>query len=289
MSEAMRVAMLGTGIMGSGMVRSMRREGIEVAVWNRHPENAAPLKDSGARVCDDAADAVREADAVITMVRDADAVLDVMMPLADELPDGCVWLQMSTIGLEGTERVRSLAADHGLTVLDAPVLGTKAPAESGKLVVVVSGDRSLEKDVAPVLEAVGSRSMWVGDEPGPATALKLVVNSWVASLNVATAQAVALARGLDLDPTLFLDAIEGGASDSAFAHAKGELMLSGEFAPSFAVDSVAKDVELMRDAAEGAGVATSFLDELLTLYRRSAEQGHADEDMAAVIAAFGTD
>jgi 3-hydroxyisobutyrate dehydrogenase len=128
--------------------------------------------------------------------------------------------------------------------------------------------------------------MWVGDEPGPATALKLVVNSWVASINVATAQAVALARGLDLDPRLFLEAIEGGASDSAFAHAKAELMLSEEFPPSFAVDSVAKDVTLMRAAAQQSGVETALLDELLGLYQRAADKGHADDDMAAVIAAF---
>ena len=282
----MRVGMLGTGIMGSGMTRSLRRAGLDVDVWNRHPESAAPLEESGARVREDAADAVREADVVVTMVRDADAVLDVMQPLAGDVPDGCVWLQMSTIGLDGTDRVAAFAREHGLAVLDAPVLGTKAPAESGNLVVVVSGDRSLEARVAPVLEAVGSRSMWVGDEPGPATALKLAVNSWVASLNAATAQAVALTRGLGLDPQLFLDAIKGGASDSAFAHAKGELMLSGEFPASFAVGSVAKDVQLMREAAGRAGTDTALLDQLLELYRRAAERGHADDDMAAVIAAF---
>ena len=282
----MRVGLLGTGIMGSGMARSMRRAGLDVDVWNRHPETAAPLQESGARVCEKAADAVRQADAVITMVRDATAVLDVMGPLADDVPDDCVWLQMSTVGLDGTERIVALAREHGLALLDAPVLGTKAPAESGKLVVVVSGDRALEPRVAPVLDAVGSRTMWVGDEPGPGTALKLTVNSWVASLNAATAQAVAMARGLGLDPQLFLDAIKGGASDSAFAHAKGELMLAGEFPASFAVDSVAKDVQLMHEAAARAGVETALLDQLLELYRRAAERGHAGDDMAAVVAAF---
>lgn len=278
--------MLGAGIMGSGMSRSLRREGLEVSVWNRHPEGAAPLRESGAVVYAEAADAVGGADAVITMVRDADAVLEVMAPLAHALPDGCVWLQMSTIGLAGTERVAAFARDHDLTVLDAPVLGTKGPAESGKLVVVVSGDRACEARVAPVLDAIGARTMWVGDDPGPATALKLVVNSWVAAINVAAAQAVALANGLGVDPRLFLEAIKGGASDSAFAHAKVELMLAGDFTASFAVDSVAKDVDLMRTAAEAAGVETTLLDQLLDLYRRAADEGHADHDMAAVVAAF---
>jgi 3-hydroxyisobutyrate dehydrogenase len=153
---------------------------------------------------------------------------------------------------------------------------------------VVSGDRTAEPRVRPVLDAVGARTMWVGDEPGPATAVKLVVNSWVASINVATAQAVALARGFGLDPSLFLEAIEGGASDSAFAHAKGQMMIAGEYPPSFAVDSVAKDVALMRDAAGRVGVDTGLLDELLDLYQRAARSGHADDDMAAVVAAFGS-
>jgi 3-hydroxyisobutyrate dehydrogenase len=281
-----KVAMLGTGIMGSGMTRSLQRAGLEVDVWNRHPESAAALEESGARVCSDAADAVREADVAVTMVRDADAVLEVMEPLADHLPTDCVWLQMSTIGQDGTARVARFAGEHGLTVLDAPVLGTKAPAESGKLVVVVSGDRSSEPRVRPVLDAVGARTMWVGDEPGPATALKLVVNSWVASINVATAQAVALARGLGLDPHLFLDAIEGGASDSAFAHAKGEMMIAGDYPASFAVDSVAKDVALIGDAGRSVGVDPRLLDVLLALYQEAAQGGHADEDMAAVISSF---
>ena len=280
--------MLGTGIMGSGMTRSLRRAGLEVDVWNRHPESAAALEESGARVCSEAADAVREADVVVTMVRDADAVLEVMEPIADRLPAECVWLQMSTIGQDGTARVTRFADERGLTVLDAPVLGTKAPAENGKLIVVVSGDRAAEQRVRPVLDAVGARTMWVGDEPGPATALKLVVNSWVASINVATAQAVALARGFGLDPGLFLEAIEGGASDSAFAHAKGQMMIAEEYPPSFAVDSVAKDVALMRDAAGRVGVDTGLLDQLLDLYQRAARSGHADDDMAAVVAAFGS-
>lgn len=282
----MRVAMLGTGIMGSGMARSLRSADLEVNVWNRHPEGAAPLADCGARVFDSADDAVRDADAVVTMVRDADAVLEVMEPLAGELTEGAVWLQMSTIGPDGTARVAAFARERGLAFLDAPVLGTKAPAETGKLVVVVSGDRSLEQRVGPVLGALGSRTLWVGDEPGPASALKLVVNSWVASLNAATAQAVALGRGLGLDPGLFLEAIEGGPSDSAFAHMKGELMLSGDFPPSFAVDGVAKDVRLMREAAARAAVDTGLLDQLLALYQRASERGHGEDDMAAVVTSF---
>lgn len=276
-----RVAVLGTGIMGAAMARNLARSGLEVRAWNRTAARAEPLAADGIDVAGSAAEAVAGADAVVTMLQDADAVTGVMAPLLDGLADA-VWLQMSTIGLAGTAEAWALAESAGVAFLDAPVLGTRAPAEQGTLVVLAAGDPGLEQRARPVLDAVGSRTMWVADRPGPASALKLVVNSWVATINAGVAQAVGLASALDLDPELFLEAIGGGPTDTPYAHAKGALMMRGDYPTAFALDGVVKDVGLMHEAADPSGFDTTLLDALRTIYAAAAANGLGSADMAAV-------
>ena len=282
----MRVALLGTGTMGAGMARSLLRAGLEVAVWNRSADRAAPLADDGASVCATPVDAVRGADAVVTMLYDVDSVLDVVGGVVAEIGDA-VWVQSATIGLDGIRRVAAFAEEHGLRVLDAPVLGTRKPAEDGDLVVLVSGSPTLRDSAQPVFDAIGSRTMWVGDDLGDASALKLAANAWVASITAATAQSVALARALGLDPQLFLDAIAGAPVDSRYAHVKGAAMIAGTYEPAaFAVDGVAKDVALIQGAAAAAGVDTRLLEALAELYGDASRAGFGAADMGAVYVAF---
>ena len=119
----------------------MLREGLDVTVWNRSTEKAKPLADDGASVADSAAEAVAGADVIVTMLFDVESVASVMESAADHVRDGAVWVQTSTVGVEGTRRLVELAAAKGLDFLDVPVLGTKAPAENGKLVILASRRR----------------------------------------------------------------------------------------------------------------------------------------------------
>lgn len=280
----MRVTVLGTGIMGTGMVHSLLREGHEVTVWNRSPERARGLAGDGAQVGADPAAAVADAEAVVTILYDADAVIEVMTGL--ELPDGCVWLQCSTIGIDGTDRVAALAQDRGWMLLDAPVLGTRAPAEQGALVVLAAGSDEAVSAAGPVTDAIGAKVVRAGDAPGDGSRLKLVCNAWVGSINAALGQSIALADGLGLDPQLFLDAVEGGAVDAPYVHVKGAAMMDQDWTTSFAVDGVVKDVGLIRAAAVEAGTDPRLLDAVLALYEQASAAGHGDSDMAAVRTAF---
>jgi 3-hydroxyisobutyrate dehydrogenase len=259
-----------------------------VSVWNRTAERAAPLAADGARVAGSAAEAVEGAEAVLVMLFDADAVLAVLDEVADAAR-GSVILQTSTIGVEGARRLARFAEERGLEVLDAPVLGTKKPAEDGTLVGLVSGPPELRERARPVMEAYAGRILVVGDEVGGASALKLAVNSWVAGAAALTAQAIALTRGLGLDGRLFLEAIGGSPSDSPFAQLKGKAILAGDWSPSFAVDNVAKDLQLIAAAAEETGVATGLLDAVLAVYREASGSGHGQDDMAAVYTVFRAD
>lgn len=280
----MRVTVLGTGTMGAGMARSLLRAGHDVTVWNRTPERAAPLAADGARVADDPAAAVADAEAVLTILFDAGSVLDTMGGL--DLPEGCVWVQAATVGIEGTERVAALASERGWLLLDAPVLGTKGPAEQGALVVLAAGeDRALEA-ARPVTDAIGSRVVRAGTEPGRAARLKLACNAWVASLTAALGQSVALAEAMGLDPRLFLEAIEGGPVDAPYAHLKGDAMIAADWSPAFAVDGVAKDLGLIRDAARATSTDDTLLSAVLEMFERTSAAGHGADDMAAVRTAF---
>ena len=281
-----KVAVLGTGIMGAGMAQNLIKAGLDVTVWNRNPERARPLVDAGARAANDAAEAVAGADVVVTMLFDADATAEVMEWALPAVAPEAVWVQTGTVGLDGTARLAELAARHGVAFLDAPVLGTRQPAEQGTLTVLVGGPEALREKVAPVFDAVGSKTVWVGPEPGDGHRLKLVANSWVGMVMAGTAQAMALAEALGLDPQLFLDTIAGGPVDTAYSQAKGRAILAGEFPTSFSVTGVTKDAELIAAAMRGAGVDSGVMEAVREAFRRTADAGHGDEDMAAVVHAF---
>jgi 3-hydroxyisobutyrate dehydrogenase len=280
------VAVLGTGIMGAGMARSLLREGHQVTVWNRSTEKAQPLADDGARVADEAADAVADADVVITMLFDADAVAQTMEPVLPRFREGAVWVQSSTVGIEGTDRLAAMARDAGVDFLDAPMLGTKAPAENGQLVVLVSGPSSLREKVQPVFDAIGARTQWVSDRIGDASRLKLAVNAWIGVMVNGIAQSVALARGLGIDPQQFLDAVDGGAVNAPYVQLKGKAMIDGDYTPSFELDGVIKDTDLIHAALREAGVDGTLATAVRDRLGVASDDGHGEKDMAAVVHAY---
>jgi 3-hydroxyisobutyrate dehydrogenase len=288
-NTAIRVAVLGMGTMGAAMARSLLRARFEVTVWNRSPEKMRPLLDAGARGASDPADAVRDADIVLTMLFDVDAVLAVAAEFLPAARVGTIWMQSSTIGADGIRAVSAAAAASAtqIPVIDAPVLGTKDPAEHATLTVLASGEPAAIAALRPVFNAIGSRTIVVGGQPGAASDLKLVCNTWVASLTAGTAQAIILARDFGLEPTMFLDAITGSASDSPYAHIKGATILGGARAPQFALDGLLKDLRLARATAGHEGT-TAYLDALEHLYGTASADGHGGEDVAWVYDAIDT-
>jgi 3-hydroxyisobutyrate dehydrogenase len=281
------VAVLGTGTMGAGMVRSLRRAGLPVRMWNRDHAKARALTDTGAQACDSPAEAADGADVVLTMVFDVDAVDDVIRRAAPAA--GTVWLQASTVGVDGVQRTVETARELDLVLVDAPVLGTREPAEKGALVVLASGPEDARERVAPVCDAIGSTTLWLGPA-GAGSRLKLVCNSWVFMVTAGVAQAIAGARALGLDPRDFLAAIVGGPLDAPYVHVKSGLMLDGEFPPSFALSGAAKDARLIRAALAGAGVSDRLTAAVLETMDAAAERlpDPSGVDLAALIAGLGS-
>ena len=282
MAKKAKVALLGTGIMGAAMARNLLEAGMEVRAWNRSAEKAQGLAEDGATVAEDPAEAAHGADFLLTMLSDADVIEGVVgSGVLPALADGGVWLQMSTVGERGNKRLARLAAEGGVAYVDAPVLGTKAPAEQGQLVVLASGPEEVHERCESVFGAVGSKAVWLG-EAGEGSRLKLVVNNWIVGLLGVLAETVAFARATGVDPQKFLETIEGGPLGLPYAQMKGAMMIKGDFPTSFSAKLARKDAGLVLDAAEASGLDMVVASAVAARLDEAIEAGHGEDDMAAV-------
>ncbi|MFF9486467.1 NAD(P)-dependent oxidoreductase [Streptomyces sp. NPDC014676] len=284
MTEKLTVSVLGTGIMGAAMARSLLRAGHTVRAWNRTRAKAEPLAADGAHIAGTPAEAVESADVVLTMLYDGPATLETMRQAAPALRRGTVWAQSTTAGVEGVAELAGFAREHGLLFYDAPVLGTRQPAEAGQLTVLAAGPAEGRDRVTPVFDAVGARTVWTGEDGATAgaTRLKLVANSWVLAATTAAGEALALAKALDVAPDGFLDLIAGGPLDMGYLHAKAGMILDGRLTPAqFAVTTAAKDARLIVRAGEQHGVRLDVAAASAERFERADARGHGDEDMAA--------
>jgi 3-hydroxyisobutyrate dehydrogenase len=255
---------------------------MEVSAWNRSREKAEPLAEDGAKVADSPAEAARDADFLLTMLADADVVEEAIA--GDVLPalaEGGVWLQMSTVGESGNERLLGLAADHGVPYVDAPVLGTKQPAAQGQLIVLASGPEEVRERSEQVFGAVGSKTVWLG-EAGDGTRLKLVVNNWIVGLLGVLAETVAFAEATGVDPARFLETIEGGPLGLPYAQMKGSMMIEEDFPTSFSANLARKDAALVLDAARANDLHMGIAEAVTARFDEAIRAGHGEQDMAAV-------
>ena len=280
MTDERTIAVLGAGgTMGRPMAANLARAGLSVRGWNRTREKAEPLAGDGVEIVDEPAGAARDAAVLVTMLADKEAVLEVAGDALGAAADEVLWLQMSTIGIEGTEACATLASERGATFVDAPVLGTKAPAEAGELVVIASGPAKAREPAEPIFDAVGQRTVWAG-EAGAGTRLKLVANAWVVSIVEGIAETVALAEGLGVDPAGFLDVVKGGAMDLPYLQMKGKAIIERDFEPSFKLRLAAKDAGLVVEAARDASLDLPMMRTIAERMREGTSE-HGDKDMAA--------
>jgi len=285
-----KIAVLGTGIMGAPIARNLSRAGFDVRVWNRTRAKAEPLAAAGATICDSPAQASSDVEFVLTMLSDGSAVEFAMTGDGGALPamrSDAIWLQCATVGIAAAEHLAQLAEKAGVAFVDAPVLGTKKPAEDAKLNILASGAAELETRCRPVFDAIGQKATWIGPA-GTGSRLKLVMNSWVLAVTASVAEAIALAEGLGLNPKLFLSTLAGSQMDTAYAHIKGETMINRDFTPSFPTAGAAKDMGLIVDAARRAGVTADVAIAVHEKFVRAVSEGHGADDMAAAYCVTAT-
>jgi 3-hydroxyisobutyrate dehydrogenase len=277
------VAFLGIGTMGHGMAASALRAGVPAVVWDRHPDRTADLAERGAAVAGSPADAARQAGIVVTMVPDAAAVMSLARDqgMLAALAPGAIWAQMSTIGLAGIHDVMAMVARErpDVLLLDAPVSGSKDPAEQGQLVIFASGPDEARPRVAALFGALGQRTIWAGPA-GTGTRLKLVNNTWLAFAAEAVASSVALGRRLGLDTETLISALHGGPLVSPWQAAKLPRISRGDYSAQFALSLALKDVHLALEAA--AGERFAVLACLADEWQQAVDAGFGDEDLTVI-------
>lgn len=283
-----RVAVLGTGTMGRGIARSLLRAGLTVDVWNRTPDRAAALAAHGAVVHAHPADAVAAAGVVVTMLADAAAVRSVALDqgVLAGLQPGAVWVQMGTIGIGATGELAATAAAQrpDVAFVDAPVSGSRAPAETGELVILASGPERARVALAPVFGALAQSARWLG-EAGAGSRMKTVVNAWLIFLIEGAAEILALADAVGVDRAAVLDLLSTGRMASAVAAGKARKMDAGDDSPDFPLRWAAKDAGL---ALEAAGRNLAGLAAIHDRWQELIAQGLGELDTSAARHGFGT-
>jgi len=282
-NQTTRLAVLGLGTMGQGMAGAALRAGIPTVVWDRNPEVARALAERGAEVTSTPAAAVRAVDVAITMVTDAKAVTSIAVDLGmlEALPSGAVWAQMSTIGVEATEAIASMVKQRrpDVSFLDAPVSGSKVPAEQGRLTIFASGPEAARPKVEPVFAAIGQRTVWVGPV-GTGSRMKLVNNTLLAFSVEGVANSIALAHRLGLDTHCVLEAFEGGPLVSSWEAGKFRRIEAEDYSPEFPLRLALKDVHLALE--HGGPERFVVLASLAKEWEEIVAHGAGDEDVTVV-------
>jgi 3-hydroxyisobutyrate dehydrogenase len=281
------VGFLGLGGMGRPMAARILAAQLPTVVWNRRPDPANALARQGAEVADSPADAARRADIVVTMVTDSDAVMSIAADqgMLAAMRPGAVWAQMSTIGVTGTERLAALVAQQrpDVRLIDAPVAGSRGPAGQGQLTIFASGPEEVAGRVAPVFDAVGQRTVWVGPV-GAGSRVKLVNNTMLAFAAEGIAESLGLGRSLGLEPATMLEAMAGSPLVSAWAAGKLRRIGQGDYSPEYSLALALKDINLALETADVDRFAPAG--SIAAEWQRAVAQGMGDEDIIVIARAL---
>jgi 3-hydroxyisobutyrate dehydrogenase len=278
------IAFLGVGRMGAPMATRLIEAGFTVRVWNRSAQRVTPLVERGAVAASSPAQAAEGADFLVTMLPDGplvEAVMSGPQGALTTLPSGAVWLQMSSVGVEWASRLAELVANNGVAFVDAPVSGSVAPAETGKLLILASGPDDVQAKVAPVFDVIGRRTVWLGAS-GAGSKAKLVLNNWLVGLVESMAETLHFTEALELDPQLIIELLDEAPIGSPYAVAKARQMLAGDYSPSFTLKLALKDADLAVAAANAVGTNLMVTKSFIESWHRAVSNGLGEQDLAVV-------
>jgi len=280
----MKYGVLGMGIMGTPMAENLLKEGNEVVVWNRTREKCERPASLGAQVAARPADVIRECDICFTMVSDPQASHDVCFSeggVLESICPGKSYIDVSTITPEMAQQIAAAIAERGGRFLEAPVSGSKKPAEDGNLVFLCGGDRSLFEEALPALEIMGKKSFYLG-EAGRGAQMKLVINMIMGTMMAAFAEGLSLGDKAGLDQQDIIEVLAQGAIANPMFSLKGPLMADGKFQVAFPLKHMQKDMRLAQLLADEFAQGVSAAAVANNYYIKAKGKGYGDEDFSAV-------
>ena len=284
-----RVAFFGLGIMGGPMAANLAQAGFDVSVWTRTRDKAERFaSEHGVQAWSTPAEAAAGADALVSILPDAPEVESVLFGddgAAAALESRAIVVDMSTIAPSASVRIAERLTGDGFDFLEAPVSGSRPKAEDGTLTIMAAGPEAAFLRAQPLFEVLGERIVHVGPQ-GHGQLAKLLTNVMGAVNAAALAESVVAVRAAGIDPAAFLEVAAGSAGNSAMVTLKGGPMFEESFEPPlFKLEHMLKDIRHCIAEAEALGVELRLGTVAETLYAKAADEGHGEDDFAAVLRA----
>lgn len=281
MNQRPAVAVLGLGAMGHAFAANLVKNDFQVAGWNRTRARGEDLAAAGMQLCDEPQQAVAQAAVVLAMLSDGATTESVLQQIIPALAPNAIFCQMGTIGVEATDRLiaRLAAARPDVVYIDAPVSGTKAPAENAQILILASGDRQRAAGLEPVFAAISKGARWLG-EAGAGSRMKLVVNAWLIAMMQGLAESTSLAQQFGFTPDDLWSVLEGGPLAAPYAKVKLDTIKGGDYTPQMQLTWALKDAQLALSAAEEQSMPG--LQHTATLWQQAVEAGYGEQDLAVI-------
>jgi 3-hydroxyisobutyrate dehydrogenase-like beta-hydroxyacid dehydrogenase len=275
------VGLIGLGNMGTAIAERLLDGGFDLLVYNRTPGKADSLAGRGAAVADTAANLAERVDVILTSLSNDDALEAVAAEVVPAMRPGGVLVDMSTVSPGASARVATLADGASIGYLRAPVSGNPTVVRAGNLSFIVSGPRETFDRIEPVIKAIGPRAYYVG-EGEQARIVKLAINLVIAGLAELMSESLVLAEASDVSRGDLLETMANSAAGAPFVEYKTEPLLRDDFSATFTTALMEKDIDLVLDAAEQAGVELPVARQMKALLRATVEAGYADDDFMAL-------
>jgi 2-hydroxy-3-oxopropionate reductase len=285
-----RYGFLGLGIMGSAMAKNLLKAGFKVTVWNRSQEKCAELAALGATVAATPAEVTASCSVTIAMLADpaaAHAVCFGAKGALEGIGAGRGYVDMSTVDAATAKEIGAAVAGRGGRFLEAPVSGSKKPAEDGTLIILAAGDRGLFDQALPLFEKMGKKSLYLG-EVGRGAQMKLIVNMVMGGMMTIFCEGLALADKAGLEGSDLLDVIDAGAMANPMFKLKGSLIAQENFATAFPLKHMQKDMRLAVALGDQLGQPLFSASAANESFKRAKSQGLSDQDFSAVFKAIAS-
>nr|WKF60190.1 2-hydroxy-3-oxopropionate reductase [Paraburkholderia busanensis] len=284
----MDVGFIGIGVMGQPMALNLLRAGTPLTIWNRSPDRIEPLRAAGANVAASPAEVFERTSTVILMLAHDDAIDAVLGRGTPQFETNVARHTIIHMGTTSPEYSRALAADiraAGGAYVEAPVSGSRKPAEAGELVAMLAGDADTVESIRALLKPICRETIVCGPVPN-ALLMKLAVNIFLITTVTGLAEAAHFANHHGLDMTQFRAVVDAGQMASSISRVKSLKLVTRDFDVQASITDVLKNNRLIAEAAREASVASPLLDVCYALFAETHAMGHDKDDMIAVVRAL---
>lgn len=286
----MKVGFIGLGIMGSRMAANLLKKGHELVVHNRTRSKADPIISAGAVWVDTPREVGERVNVLFTMLSKPDAVAEVALlgkhAFLSQMPKGSIWVDCSTVNPSFSKLMAVEARERGIRFIDAPVAGSKVPAEQGQLIFLVGGDKKDVDEVRPLLDAMGKAVFHMGGH-GMGSGMKMVNNIMLGQAMAAMSEAITLGHSLGISKEKMFEVFASSPVTAPFLLTKKAKIIEGKYDTEFPLRWMHKDLQLAAETAYEAGVAMPVLNVTKEIFALALKNGWGDDDFSAIFKIFG--